>query len=275
MHGLDCVRLLTTMAIGTRCASPLSEARPLRALDARNRATRQPDQGDFMRMLRVITCAAAATAIAMPQFVQAQNSMGSMGMNEAPAIGFGLLGGATFPVGDYNKAAATGFNIGGFVDFGRRLGPLGLRADVLYHGFGDKNVISTAGPGTSIDFSNKYSMVTGTLNGVFGIPLVDSPVRPYLTGGVGAYYIKNSPKCTTGSTTCALTGLSSNQSTTKFGLNGGAGIEFGLGGAAAFIESRFHQVFQGAPEVDCIGTAKCNRAALQIVPVNLGVKIQF
>lgn len=236
-------------------------------------STTEPDNGDFMRLLRVLTCAATAAAVALPYAAQAQSSMAST--TETPAIGIGILGGATFPIGDYNKAAATGFNIGAFVDFGRRLGPLGVRADVLYHGFGDKDVVSTSGPGTTIDFSNKYSMVSGTLNAVYGIPLEDSPIRPYLTGGIGAYYIKNSPKCTTGSTTCSLTGISSNESTTKFGLNGGAGIEFGLGGAAAFLEARFHQVFQGTVELDCIGTAECNRAALQIVPVNLGVRIQF
>jgi opacity protein-like surface antigen len=225
-----------------------------------------------MRLLRVLTCAAATAAVAMPQIGQAQSSTAT---TEAPAIGFGILGGATFPVGDYNKAAATGFNIGGFVDFGRRLGPLGIRADVLYHGFGDKDVVDPSGPGTTIAFSNKYTMVTGTLNGVFGIPLEDSPIRPYLTGGVGAYYIKDSPRCTTGSTTCSSTTIRPGESTTKFGLNGGAGIEFGLGGAAAFLETRFHQVFQGTVELDCIGTAECNRAALQIVPVNLGIRIQF
>ena len=99
-----------------------------------------------MRLLRVLTCAATAAAVAMPQVAQAQSNMA--GTTETPAIGFGILGGATFPVGDYNKAAATGFNIGAFVDFGRRLGPLGIRADVLYHGFGDTDVVRRLAPGT-------------------------------------------------------------------------------------------------------------------------------
>jgi hypothetical protein len=224
-----------------------------------------------MRLLRVL---GSAAMLAAPLAVHAQS--GSMSTTEAPAIGFGIIGGATFPVGDYNKAAATGYNIGAFVDFGRRLGPFGVRVDGLYHGFGDKNIVSTAGSGTTIDFSNKYSMVSGTLDLVFGIPLESSPVRPYLIGGAGAYYIKNSPKCVTQSITCTNTyGTNYQGNATKFGLNGGGGIEFGLGGAAAFIETRFHQVFQGSLETDCIGTAKCNKAALQIVPVQLGVRVQF
>ena len=222
-----------------------------------------------MKFLRVLAC---ATVVAAPSVVMAQ--MGSMdGTMEPPAVGFGIIGGATFPVGDYNKLAQTGFNVGAFVDFGRRVGPFGVRADVLYHGFGDRNLVSTGNNSTSVTFSNKYSMVTGTLNLVFGIPLENSPVRPYLTGGIGGYYVRNSPECLVASTTCAFTGDS--ESTTKFGLNGGGGIEFGLGGAAAFIESRFHQVFSGSPDLGCIGTANCNRAALQIVPVQLGVRIQF
>lgn len=221
-----------------------------------------------MRLLRVLACAAS---VAAPLAAHAQT--GSMNKPADPAIGVGIIGGATFPIGDYNKAAPAGFNIGGFVDFGRRLGPLGIRADLLYHGFGDRNIVTTSNNTTNVTISNKSSMVTGTLNGVFGIPIEDSPVRPYLTGGIGAYYLRNSPHCLKSSTTCAYTGGS--ESTTKFGLNGGAGIEFGLGGAAAFVESRFHQVFQGAPALSCIGTANCNRAALQIVPVQLGVRVQF
>lgn len=219
-----------------------------------------------MKLTHVLACAAA---IAAPYVAHAQAA------TDAPAIGFGIIGGATFPVGDYGKAAATGYNIGGFVDFGRRLGPFGIRADVLYHGFGDQDIVETAGTGTTFDLSNKYSMVTGTLNGVFGIPLENSPIRPYLTAGVGAYYISDSPRCVTDSTTCAsFVRDFGEESTTKFGINGGAGIEFGLGGAAAFLETRFHQVFQGTPDLTCT-QAECNRLALQMVPVQLGVRIQF
>ena len=221
-----------------------------------------------MRLSRVLAGAALAAAPFAPLTMDAQTT-------EPPAVAFGILGGATFPVGDYSKAAATGFNVGAFADFGRRLGPLGIRADVLYHGFGDSDPIQTAGPGTTFDLSNKYSMVTGTLNGVFGIPVENSPIRPYLTAGVGAYYIKDSPRCVTDSTTCtSFVRDLGDDNTTKFGINGGAGIEFGLGGAAAFLEARFHNVFQGTPDLTCT-EASCNRLALQMVPVNLGVRFQF
>jgi hypothetical protein len=218
--------------------------------------------------MRLLPALCGLAAMAAPLYVGAQS-----GTTTSPAVGFGIIGGATFPVGDYNDVAPAGFHIGGFADFGRRIGPLGLRADVLYHGFGDKNLVTTGSGTTEVTISNKYSMITGTLNAVFGIPLEESAVRPYLTGGVGGYYVRNSPKCAGAG--CGSLLSTDEENTTKFGVNGGVGIEFGLGGAAAFLESRIHHVFEGTPRISCLGTADCNRSALQIVPVSLGVKVQF
>ena len=219
-----------------------------------------------MKLSRVLC---GLVAISTPHIAQAQVSPTTV----APAVGFGILGGATFPVGDYNDVAPAGFHVGAFADFGRRVGPFGIRADVMYHGFGDRNLVTTGSSTTQVTISNKYSMVTGTLNAMLGIPLDNSPVRPYLTGGVGGYYVRNSPKCASAS--CGSLLNNNEQSTTKFGLNGGAGIEFGLGGVSAFLESRFHHVFDGTPKFNCIGNVDCNRASLQIVPVSLGVRFGF
>ena len=219
-----------------------------------------------MKLTRVLC---GLVVIASPFAVQAQASS----TTPAPAVGFGILGGATFPVGDYNDVAPAGFHVGGFADFGRRVGPFGIRADVMYHGFGDRNLVTTGSSTTQVTVSNKYSMVTGTLNAMLGIPLENSPVRPYLTGGVGGYYVRNSPKCA-GAGCGSLLNINE-ENTTKFGLNGGAGIEFGMGGLAAFVESRFHHVFDGTPKLNCIGNVGCNRAALQIVPVSVGIRFGF
>ena len=48
-----------------------------------------------------------------------------------------------------------------------------------------------------------------------------------------------------------------------------------MGGMAAFVESRFHHVFDGTPKLGCLGDVGCNRAALQIVPVSVGVRVGF
>jgi opacity protein-like surface antigen len=52
---------------------------------------------------------------------------------------------------------------------------------------------------------------------------------------------------------------SGSDSETKFGLNGGAGIEFGLSGLATFVEARFHSVFTE--------DSKTN-----FVPISFGIK---
>ena len=104
-----------------------------------------------------------------------------------------------------------GIAIGAFLDLGRSAGPFGVRLEGVYHGFGDKDVVSSSGGTTSFTFSNKYSIVNGNLDLTFGIPLNSSPIRPYLIGGVGGYYVKNSPQCATGS----VCPFSSSESSTK------------------------------------------------------------
>ena len=205
--------------------------------------------------------------LAAPLAVDAQTNTSTSG------VGIGILGGATFPVGTYNDVAATGFNVGAFFDFGRRLGPAGVRADVMYHGFGDRNLVTQGENTTQVTFSNKYSMVNGTLNLVLGVPLEESPVRPYLIGGVGAYYMRNSPKCV--GANCGSLITPADDDVTKLGFNGGGGLEFGLGGASAFLEARYHHVLQGMPDVTCLGQSDCNRAAAKLVPLNLGIALRF
>jgi hypothetical protein len=215
--------------------------------------------GELMRLSKVI-CGLAVVAAPFAAHAQTNDSI--------PGLGIGLIGGATFPVGDYNDVAATGFHAGVFVDFGRRFGPAGLRADLMYHGFGDKNLISTSDNTTEFTISNKYSLISGTLNFVLGIPLEESAIRPYAIGGVGGYYVRNSPKCV--GFDCEL--LPGDE--TKFGLNGGGGIEFGMGGANVFLEARYHHIFS-ARVVDCIGESGCGDAAAKLVPVSLGVTLRF
>jgi hypothetical protein len=48
-------------------------------------------------------------------------------------------------------------------------------------------------------------------------------------------------------------------STTKFGLNAGAGFDFKAGGAGLFIEGRFHDVFTEGEDV-------------KFIPVTLGIR---
>lgn len=209
----------------------------------------------------------AATLLFTTLQVQAQGA----GDSRPSGVALGVMGGATLPVGDYKDQAKTGWNLGAFLDLGRSAGPFGVRLEAGYHGFGDKNVVTTGGGSTTLTFSNKYSIVNGNLDLTFGIPVVNSPIRPYLIGGVGGYYLKNSPECSS-SVTCPFGG---SESATKFGLNGGGGLEFGLAGISAFVEARYHHVFTALPDLNCIGQSGCGRVGAQLVPINFGVKFGF
>jgi opacity protein-like surface antigen len=79
--------------------------------------------------------------------------------------------------------------------------------------------------------------------------------RPYLIGGAGVYNIKNT-----------VTGLGSS-SDTKFGLNAGAGFDFGLGKAKLYAEGRFHMIMKAVSD----GTATGTKSAYMI-PLTVGVR---
>ncbi len=205
-------------------------------------------------------CSAAATL-----FVAAAQ-LGAQGARSGVAVG--IMGGATIPVSDYKNVANTGWNLGALLDLGRNAGPFGIRLEGAYHGFGDKDVVTTGGGSTTFTFSNKYSIVNGNIDLTFGVPVGTSPIRPYLIGGVGAYYLKNSPECL-GNVSCPF---GKSESATKFGLNGGGGVEFGLAGFSAFVEARYHNVFTALPDLDCLGKSGCGRVGAKLVPLTFGLK---
>jgi opacity protein-like surface antigen len=81
----------------------------------------------------------------------------------------------------------------------------------------------------------KQNLLYGTGDVVFHIGL--SGVRtvwPYLLGGGGIYYVDPA-----GPDGARL------ESRTQFGINVGAGLEFDAGRMTVFLESRFHDVFDG------------------------------
>ena len=115
--------------------------------------------------------------------------------------------------------------------------PVGIQIDGSYSRFSDE---------TSFDISNQ--LIYGTANAVYRFQSsADTRIRPYLIGGVGVYNSKE-----TGDD--ALGG-----SSTKFGVNGGAGVDFKAGGAGLFLEARFHNVFVTGPNVE-------------FFPLNLGIR---
>jgi opacity protein-like surface antigen len=84
----------------------------------------------------------------------------------------------------------------------------------------------------------KDRLIFGTGNVVYKFKTSElSTFRPYLIGGVGVYNIKTTGADDVGGV------VDTDNSTTKFGLNAGAGFDIKAGGVGLFVEGRFHDVF--------------------------------
>lgn len=157
-------------------------------------------------------------------------------------VRFGLGAGPSFAVGEAGDEMGTGFNAQATAEFSIPLLPVGLRADALFQQFPGGGVIGGEEFGTQQQFA-------GTLNAVAGLPLLVA--QPYITGGVGIYSgdfldwhdDHFGP---------------SEDPTTNFGLNAGAGVRFNLLMFSAFAEARLHHVLTEG-------------RAQQSVPVTIGV----
>ena len=157
-------------------------------------------------------------------------------------VSFGLGGGVTLPLGDFGDAAKTGFHGTGLVEFQPASLPVGIRLDGTYHRIGFSDLQEDfAGEGN-------FQMITGTLNGVYTFQTSpDSKFHPYIIAGAGVYNFK------------ANFEDFDDDSETKFGINGGAGFNMGMGSASIFVEGRFHNVFTEG-------------SSTNFVPITLGVR---
>lgn len=158
-------------------------------------------------------------------------------MLRAQGAEFSLGAGVGIPLGNFDDVVKIGWQGTAAVSFEPRNLPVGIQVDGTYSRFSDE---------TPFDISSQ--LIYGTADAVYRFQSSeDTKVRPYLIGGLGIYNSKE-----TGSD--ALGG-----SSTKFGINAGAGFDFKAGSAALFLEGRFHDVFVAGPNVE-------------FFPINLGVR---
>jgi opacity protein-like surface antigen len=157
---------------------------------------------------------------------------------------FGVSAGAAFPTSDFGDAVNTGYDIAAHIGFKPALSPVGLRVEGMFNQFDLK--------GTGNDI--KAKIIAGTANLVVMSSAAPGSMRPYFIGGAGVYNLKLSSSSLN----------ASSDSETKFGLNGGAGLDLALSGINVFAEARYHHVFSKDDATGANNTA--------FVPLVVGVR---
>ena len=164
-------------------------------------------------------------------------------------IGFG--GGASVPVSDAKDVFKSGWHGSGVVRLNLPMMPFGLQGNLSYSKFKlDQQNVGFAGSGR---------ILSGIADARFGLP-IPGPIKPYLLAGVGTYNIKADPDSS---------GAPAAESTTKFGINGGAGVTIHFPGLPvnAFIEGKIENIYtdQG------LSSAVTQDFKTQIIPVTFGI----
>jgi len=167
-------------------------------------------------------------------------------------IGFGLVGGTSSPSGHLSDLANSGWHAGAFLELKVPVIPIGFRLEGAWHQFHDKPF--AAGGGTT-----GARIIEGTANATY--TLLPLPIiKPYVIGGVGDYSVRlTSPVAAIEPTEGQAATAVGTTTQTKFGINAGVGVRVQLGGFAAFVEARWHDVFTSGRDV-------------QMVPVSVGVR---
>ena len=143
----------------------------------------------------------------------------------------GIAGGAVMPQGTFDDFFDTGFNISVPMGWQRPLSPLGLRLDLSYNRF---NAASLTDTPVEFDDATEWSaLLDAKVKLPFGQADLTQPVHRrsgvYLLGGGGIHRFTDF-------------GTDANDET-AFGLNGGAGIEWGWGMNTVFLEARYISAF--------------------------------
>lgn len=162
---------------------------------------------------------------------------------------FSLGGGVGIPLGDTGDRDNIGWHGLAGVSFIPTGWPVGIQVDGQFHQFKLDDAVQPAGGDL------KDRLIFGTANIVYKFKTSEETrFRPYLIGGGGVYNLKTTGADEVGGV------IDTDNSTTKFGLNAGAGFDFKAGSVGLFIEGRFHDVFTEGTDY-------------QFIPITLGIRL--
>ncbi len=179
--------------------------------------------------------------------------MGLVGVLATAQVGhaqgaeFSLGAGASIPLSNFADVAKTGYHGLVGISFAPSSFPLGIQIDGQYHRLKQEAVVGNR--------TNQIIMGTGNLIYKFKTS-EDSKFRPYLIAGAGIYNFK----LVSGNDVAGPGVGNTGNTTTDFGLNGGAGFDFKVGSIGAFVEGRFHDVFSNGPNV-------------KFIPITAGIRL--
>ncbi|MEP6835698.1 MAG: hypothetical protein ABJB74_20085 [Gemmatimonas sp.] len=193
------------------------------------------------RMVGIVACAT------LPAVAQAQTS------TPARPVSFGVMAGASVPVGDFGDGNDVGFTVGAHLLLAPTSMPaLAFRGDVTFDRW------KYNGIGSSVVDGN-----TSTI-GVMGNVILRSSsamaIKPYVIGGVGLLSSKGSSSVTIG----GVTGSTESDRSNNLGVQAGGGLEFQLSGFTTFIEAKFVNAFTK--------DANDDRHSANWIPITFGIR---
>ena len=169
-------------------------------------------------------------------------------------LSFGLGGGVTMPTNGTGDVLKNGFHLRGLAEMHVPALPFGLRGALGYQKMDVKDALQAAS-----GFTSGQSQILSGLAGVT-VPFMSSgPIRPYVTASLGAFNVKGQANDSTG--------VSVSNSQTHFGIDGGAGVKFGMGHAHGFVEARLENVYTEAGW----NPAAANLKNARFIPVTFGL----
>jgi hypothetical protein len=181
---------------------------------------------------------------------------------------FGVGGGANFPQNQLNNVYDAGPSANVQIGYDPQTAPIGLRLNLGYNRLNGAT-LATASTGTTrttveAESSNLFSaLLDAKVRLPFG-RLFGATSGLYALGGGGVAYFQNYQQFQRVSGTPVggnTAGTLRAEDATRFAVNGGVGLDFGIGPASLFAEGRYVRIFtQGGNS--------------NYIPVTLGVRFQ-
>ena len=156
--------------------------------------------------------------------------------NFTPYLGVGF--GASIPTGDFHADVnGDGYNAGwhglALVGFNLPKLPVGFRVEGAYnHNSANDRLKAAISALAGAPGDSKTELLGGNVDLTCQFA-ISSPAKAYVLGGIGLENVKVS--VTSG-------GATKDTRETRFAWNAGAGLTYGIGGAALFLEARYFEV---------------------------------